>query len=286
MTTTSYDYDIIILGAGMTGISTAHTLFSNGITNFLIIEAQDYIGGRLKTIEFNNYSFNAGASWIEGACLTFDTNPDLCSYDYQTPTEINPMFTLAQKYNLTYTLTQFNKGQMLKYGQNMTCVNTTELQIAWKKWHTAYKCMYELRQQMTNNLTDYNSSSDISYFAGLVKCGWKPPLSAIEKTIQFIGYTFEISDSAKYSTFLYAEEDTFSDFGSEELYVKDERGYAGIVLNLANEFADESRIIFNSPVTKIEYSADVCLYYIFVCISVLLFLYISLFFFCSMHKLV
>ena len=47
-------YDVIIMGAGISGISAAQQLLNKGITNILIIEAQDYVGGRIKTIEFDD----------------------------------------------------------------------------------------------------------------------------------------------------------------------------------------------------------------------------------------
>ena len=39
---------VLILGAGAAGITAAMTLYDQGITDFLVLEAQDYIGGRIK----------------------------------------------------------------------------------------------------------------------------------------------------------------------------------------------------------------------------------------------
>ena len=39
---------VLILGAGVAGLVAAKTLQANGISDFLILEAQDYIGGRFK----------------------------------------------------------------------------------------------------------------------------------------------------------------------------------------------------------------------------------------------
>jgi NADPH-dependent 2,4-dienoyl-CoA reductase/sulfur reductase-like enzyme len=44
------EYDVVIVGAGMAGLSAARNLIDHGITNILIIEANDRIGGRLYTI--------------------------------------------------------------------------------------------------------------------------------------------------------------------------------------------------------------------------------------------
>jgi hypothetical protein len=42
-------YEAIIIGAGWAGLKAADTLLSSGITSILVLEANDYIGGRSKT---------------------------------------------------------------------------------------------------------------------------------------------------------------------------------------------------------------------------------------------
>ena len=43
-------YDSIIIGAGWAGLRAAKTLLDEGVTNILILEANDYIGGRSKSV--------------------------------------------------------------------------------------------------------------------------------------------------------------------------------------------------------------------------------------------
>ena len=45
------DTDVLILGAGMAGIAAAKTLNDRGVNDFIILEAQDKIGGRMATQE-------------------------------------------------------------------------------------------------------------------------------------------------------------------------------------------------------------------------------------------
>jgi monoamine oxidase len=63
-------YDVIIVGAGWAGLAAAMTLKAKGITNFIVLEAKDHIGGRSYTV---NESFNGesipidyGSMWIHG----------------------------------------------------------------------------------------------------------------------------------------------------------------------------------------------------------------------------
>lgn len=55
----------------------------NNVPNFLILEANDYIGGRVKNLEWNNISIPLGAGWFHKV----DDNPLL--------------YEKAKKYNLT-----------------------------------------------------------------------------------------------------------------------------------------------------------------------------------------
>ena len=60
------EYDVIILGGGMAGVSAAQTLVKKGITNFIIIEGKDVIGGRMRAQQFGGITINTGAVWVQG----------------------------------------------------------------------------------------------------------------------------------------------------------------------------------------------------------------------------
>lgn len=66
------EYDVIIIGAGMAGISAALELIQSGVTNIVILEASDRTGGRVWTISFDNGTIEKGAQWIHGG---EDANP-------------------------------------------------------------------------------------------------------------------------------------------------------------------------------------------------------------------
>jgi monoamine oxidase len=44
-------YDVIIIGSGISGLAAASELVNNGVSNILILEAQDYVGGRTNTVK-------------------------------------------------------------------------------------------------------------------------------------------------------------------------------------------------------------------------------------------
>ncbi|KAJ9585575.1 hypothetical protein L9F63_002605, partial [Diploptera punctata] len=57
---------IVIVGAGASGIAAATKLLENGINDFVILEAQDYYGGRVNTVRFGDEYVDLGAQWIHG----------------------------------------------------------------------------------------------------------------------------------------------------------------------------------------------------------------------------
>ena len=59
-------YDVIVVGAGISGLSAANTLKENGVKNILVLEAADRIGGRVWTEDPWGSKMEMGASWISG----------------------------------------------------------------------------------------------------------------------------------------------------------------------------------------------------------------------------
>jgi len=69
----------------------AKTLQENGISDFLILEAQDYIGGRFKQRSFAGVKLEEGANWIH----------------YADDKE-NPLWELKKKHNLRGIYTNYS----------------------------------------------------------------------------------------------------------------------------------------------------------------------------------
>ncbi|TNF65289.1 MAG: FAD-binding protein [Gammaproteobacteria bacterium] len=87
-------YDVIVIGAGISGLGAANELKQKGI-NSLILEARDRIGGRIHTINPWGASLDLGASWIHGI-------------------ENNPIAEIAKKYNIRTVETDFDDSDYLK----------------------------------------------------------------------------------------------------------------------------------------------------------------------------
>ena len=55
---------VLILGAGLSGITAAKTLLDKNITEFLILEGKSYTGGRIHAVPFAGLNIEVGANWI------------------------------------------------------------------------------------------------------------------------------------------------------------------------------------------------------------------------------
>lgn len=58
--------NVVIVGAGMAGLSAANHLKKNGMEDFKILEARNRIGGRIVAIPLKRHNIELGANWIHG----------------------------------------------------------------------------------------------------------------------------------------------------------------------------------------------------------------------------
>ncbi|PWY75684.1 FAD/NAD(P)-binding domain-containing protein [Aspergillus eucalypticola CBS 122712] len=78
---TCMETEVVILGAGVAGVTAAETLHNNAVENFIVLEYQDRIGGRMHEV-----TFGKGQQYVHG-----NGGPE---------THVNPIWDLAIKANL------------------------------------------------------------------------------------------------------------------------------------------------------------------------------------------
>lgn len=54
---------VIVIGAGISGISSAAKLIENGFKNVTVLEAEKRIGGRVYTVPYASNVVDLGAQW-------------------------------------------------------------------------------------------------------------------------------------------------------------------------------------------------------------------------------
>ena len=91
--------DVIVIGAGISGLVAASTLIQKG-ANVIILEAKNYIGGRIRTDRSLGVPFEYGAGWIHG------------------PSKDNPIRNLADRTNSSLFVTDDDSCELLNLSGN------------------------------------------------------------------------------------------------------------------------------------------------------------------------
>ncbi|BFZ01860.1 hypothetical protein BsWGS_04899 [Bradybaena similaris] len=86
---------VVIVGAGVAGVTTAAWLVNNHVNDVFILEAQDYIGGRVKGVIVDGNNIDLGAQFIHGR-------------------EGNPAYNIAQKLGTVASLSDDYQSMRLQ----------------------------------------------------------------------------------------------------------------------------------------------------------------------------
>lgn len=150
--------EVIVIGAGISGISATDALTQMGY-NSLALEAKDRVGGRLWTVPWvspdnkTKYYLDMGASWIHGV-------------------KYNPIFTLAEKYDINYTFTilESNDKSHMFYinGVPLTSDQTKYVDKKYKDFlnylfnYYGYASFHPFQELTVDRIFAYNAKKDLS----------------------------------------------------------------------------------------------------------------------------
>ncbi|XP_020904254.1 polyamine oxidase 1 [Exaiptasia diaphana] len=207
---------VLILGSGVSGITAAKTLLDSGVNDFLILDAQDYIGGRFKQVDFQGFKLEEGANWIHHV----DENDPLW--------KLKMKYKLRGKYtNYEDTIIRNEKGESIPY---------QEIQ---DRFDRALNGAMDLEKQRQKD-----SRIDIPMRIGLNIKGWNPQKPS-EKVVEYREVDFEYTEKP--------EMDSLSQIETRgtDFFVVDPRGYGHIWKETAKPFQDKIKL--NTVVTKIMY---------------------------------
>ena len=235
------DTDILILGGGIAGISAAKTLSEKGLTDFIILEARDSIGGRMRQENIAaGVKVETGANWIQGV-------------DPSQP-ELHPIFALAQECGGL-------EGVYSDY-DSLIVYNSTGTDISDEP---------SLRYDDYSKASDYAEETSlkrqakklppISVRDGLSMGGWTPQTSE-DNWVEWFKFDFCFAQTANDSCLYQLPKAAYEEYGNYErttdYFVTDQDGYGSLVTCLADQFLDEDdvRLHLEAVVTKIIWSTD------------------------------
>ncbi|KAH7126067.1 hypothetical protein EDB81DRAFT_730430 [Dactylonectria macrodidyma] len=233
---------VAVLGAGVAGITAAQALSNSSISDFIIVERNDYIGGRVKHTTFGSkpdglpYVVELGANWIQG--LGSPGGPE------------NPIWTLGKKYGIKNTYSDYDAISTFdENGYN----DYTDL---LDDFGTKYDIAAEIAgAALVENL------QDTSMRAGLSAANWKPKKDMLAQAVEWWNWDWETSYTPQQSGFQFGVTGynlTFYQFSDENNFVVDQRGFNYFVIKEANSFLkkNDRRLLLNTTVKSIKYSDE------------------------------
>jgi polyamine oxidase len=173
---------VAILGAGMTGIAAAQALHNASVTEFIIVDVNDYIGGRVKHTTFGKnastgepYVVELGANWVQG--LGSEGGPE------------NPIWTLAKKWGLENTYSNYSMIQT--FDQN----GAADFAGLLDDYETAYTTVeQDAGTILTQNLQDRTMRT------GLGIADWKPKKNMQAQAAEWWEFDWEYAYSPDQSS--------------------------------------------------------------------------------------
>eukprot|EP00475_Leptophrys_vorax_P041060 TRINITY_DN7711_c0_g1_i5.p1 TRINITY_DN7711_c0_g1~~TRINITY_DN7711_c0_g1_i5.p1 ORF type:complete len:549 (+),score=145.56 TRINITY_DN7711_c0_g1_i5:87-1733(+) len=227
---------VLIIGAGISGVTCGRYLADHGMTDFMIVEADDRVGGRMRPFEFQGYTLELGANWIEG-------------------TVGNPLWTFKEKLDLKGNATNFNDVMMYYHDDDGNLKRSFGHDLPmWDIFDRAINDSFKLSIRMQNE-----SAQDISLRTALQISGWNP-VTPLEQALEFSTVDFETGDVPEGTSLINQWPlDTFLKYKEEQFMILDQRGYVAIVHDLihnANFITSSSTADDESSSAIVEISLD------------------------------
>jgi polyamine oxidase len=217
-------FDVVIVGAGMSGVAAGKKLKENGFS-VVLLEARDYAGGRMRTITLEGTPVDLGAAFIEG-------------------TKDNPILDLVNQFKLPFTKFDWDDNRIF---------NTFE--APYKEVTSAeYDLIAKLQDELYDKI-DELQDSDVGNEVSLAK-GLAPWIASFApKTQLFLNFVIgaEIendyaADTSNLSLNYFNQDQGRS--GGDAIMVK---GYNGVITSMIENAKLDVRL--GHVVSSISYNA-------------------------------
>ena len=228
------DPKVLILGAGLSGVAVARTLYDKGIRDLVILEATAKVGGRIRSFEFAGVKVELGGTTIIGV-----------DYTNSTRFNTNPIWALKTSTNLNGVY--FNYSSYVVYNESGAVV-TSDVQLASEQYNIAF-------DEASTTLQAQGNTADVSVRAGLNMSGWcprNPPDNYVDWLKNDLAKGLGPEETSLREIL---EDTTHTDYGASSYLVADTRGSEYLVQYLGEPFLDTASLHLNTTVESIEYGA-------------------------------
>ncbi|CAD7702105.1 unnamed protein product [Ostreobium quekettii] len=250
------DADVLVLGAGIAGISAGKALHENGVEDFLIIEGTDRVGGRIRNQEFGGIRVEVGANWIHAVDPTGDAP------------KVNPIWELREKCGLEVAINDWEDSVVYDGDGN----EIDDDAFRYEDFETAFNRVVEMSKDLGAQgkgevtgeliLSGVNVTSlvgprgDVNLKDAFAAAGWtaETPEDVFVEYAELDDCSGERPDKLGLKHFKSSVE-VFEAFGEEDAFVTDQRGHAQVVRCLAEDFLvdGDDRLRLSAPVRAMRY---------------------------------
>ncbi|TAQ83149.1 hypothetical protein B7494_g8527 [Chlorociboria aeruginascens] len=234
---------VAILGAGLSGIIAAQTLSNLSLPDFLILEHNPTIGGRVAHTTFGlspsgtPYVVELGANWVQGLGTPDSGGPE------------NPIWTLAKKWGLHNTYSNYSSIETFDE------TGAVDFSANLDTFEDAYAGVEEQAGVIL-----VEDLQDVSMRTGLGVSGWKPKKDMRMQAAEWWEFDWEYAYSPDLSSETWAVinyNTTFYQYSEENNYVYDQRGFNHFIIGEASTFLtpNDPRLLLSTTVSSIDYSS-------------------------------
>ncbi|KAI0299063.1 amine oxidase [Multifurca ochricompacta] len=215
-------------------------LAEEGITDFLIVEARDELGGRMRSAPFgepgHQFTVELGANWIQG---TQEGNGPA-----------NPILVLARNHNLSTAESDFFTS-MTTYDQTGA---VDYLDVFNNSVDAFTNLTVAAGARVPQSLVDLTARTGYSLMD-------QKPKTPQEKASEYFQFDWEYAQTPEQSSFVassWGNNFTYNvdqgGFSGGNLFSIDQRGFKHLIQAEAAEFLNSSQVLLNATVSTIEYS--------------------------------
>ncbi|KAJ4415600.1 hypothetical protein N0V82_007234 [Gnomoniopsis sp. IMI 355080] len=234
--------EVAILGAGVAGITAAQALSNASISDFIIVERNDYVGGRMAHTTFGDkgdgtpYVVELGANWIQGLGASDPNAPE------------NPVWTFSKKWNVSNIYSDYDS--ILTYDQT----GESNYSDILDDYDTASDiAVADSGYLLAENLQDPSART------GLSLAGWRPNGDMKMAAVEWWNWDWDGSYSPDKSSFIFGvtgDNLTFNIYGDNDNFVIDQQGFNKWLVGESSTFltGNDSRLLLNTTVSSIDYS--------------------------------
>ncbi|KAK4934529.1 hypothetical protein LTR28_010616, partial [Elasticomyces elasticus] len=228
-------------GGSTAGVIAARTLTNNSIHDFIIVEYNGHLGGRVAHSTFGKkpdgtpYTVELGANWVQG--LGSPGGPE------------NPIWTLAKEFQLANTYS--NYSSILSYDATGYVDYTEFINEIEDAWGTLEQ---DAGYILSENLQDRSIRSGFSV------AGWRPGVQQMRKqAAEWWEWDWEYAYPPEETSQVFGIVNynaTFYHFSDANNYVFDQRGFNTFIKGEASKFLSDNdpRLLLNTVVRNITYS--------------------------------